>query len=140
MTVREPRSTENDLRLLKPRLAYLVKMERPFRHSEDDDLIDGVYIDHNGDPVGLVVFADGCGAGPDQFLIVTVRDVGAVHAEGALDSDHRISSYEPVSALVYDPEDTLPRGVERNGDRWDTGSEVIYTFECDEDAILAQSA
>lgn len=122
----------------RPRLAYLVRMSRPFRHEEDTDLIDGLYVDHEGEPLGALVLRDRRGDPLDTFLVVAAPGVVAVHAEGAFEADHRVTSYERLAALVYGPEEEPAAGVQRNGDRWDTGDEVVFTFETEDDAVLAQ--
>lgn len=122
----------------RPRIAYLVRMSRSFRHDEDTDLIDGVYVDQEGEPLGAIVLREQRGGPPDTFLVVAAPGVVAVHAEGVFEADHRVTSYERLAAVVYPPEVTAPPGVERDGERWDTGEEVVYTFESDEDALLAQ--
>jgi len=122
----------------RPRTAYLVRMSRPFRHEEDTDLIEGVYSDQEGEPLGAIILREQRGESPDTFLVVTASAVVAVHVEGCFEADHRVTSYERLAAVVYQPEDTPPPGVERDGERWDTGEEVVFTFESDEDALLAQ--
>ena len=58
--------------------------------------------------------------------------------EAALDEDHRVASYEQVVGLLFDPLEPVPPGVDENGERWDNGELVVYTFDSDEEALEAQ--
>jgi hypothetical protein len=114
-------------------------MSRPFRHDIDHDIIDGVYVDQEGGTIGAIILPEERRRErPDTFLVVARPGVVAVHAEGALEADHRTVSYERLAALSYEPDVTPPDGVTREGVRWDAGDAVVFTFETEDEALLAQ--
>jgi hypothetical protein len=119
------------------RILYRVQMERPFRHDEDIDIIEGIYRDPEGEPLGRLIAAE---TPPplDRFVVLPDEDIPLVHVESALEADGRVTSYEQVFGLLYDPSETPAQGVRDTGDRWESGDLVVYTFETDEEALLAQ--
>jgi hypothetical protein len=121
------------------RIAYRVRMARPFRHSQDDDIIDGVYRDSDGGSIGLLIPAEDGDTAPQAFLVVPNEDLPLVHVEAAFENDHRISGYEQVFGLVYDEGEAPAPGVAATGDRWDADV-VVFTFESDEEALTAQES
>jgi hypothetical protein len=122
------------------RIAYRVRMARPFRHSEDNDIIDGVYSDPDGGSIGLLIPVEDGDRAPQEFLVVPNEQIPLVHVEAALENDHRVSGYEQVFGLIYDEGETPAVGVAATGDRWDAGDIVVYTFESDEEALAAQES
>ncbi|GMV84520.1 MAG: hypothetical protein AMXMBFR80_03780 [Dehalococcoidia bacterium] len=120
------------------RILYRALMRRPFRHDLDTDIIDGIYRDTEGEPLGRLIAPDG--PNPlDRFLVLPDEDIPLVHVESALDADTRVGTYEQVFGLLYDPGETPVQGVRETGDRWEGGDLVIYTFETDEEALEAQA-
>lgn len=119
------------------RILYRVLMRRPFRHDLDTDIIDGLYRDTEGAPLGGLVSAE-TPVPPDRFLVLPDEGIPLVHVESALEADSRIEQYEQVFGLLYDPGETPVDGVKEMGDRWESGDMVIYTFETDEEALEAQ--
>lgn len=120
------------------RIMYRALMRRPFRHDLDTDIIDGIYRDPEGDPLGRLIAPDGP-APIDRFLVLPDEDIPLVHVESALEADGRVGAYEQVFGLLYDPSETPVQGVRETGDRWESGDLVIYTFETDEEALEAQA-
>jgi hypothetical protein len=120
------------------RILYRALMRRPFRHDLDTDIIDGIYRDTEGDPLGRLITPDD--PHPlDRFLVLPDEDIPLVHVESALEADTRVGTYEQVFGLLYDPGETPVQGVRETGDRWESGDLVIYTFETDEEALEAQA-
>lgn len=122
------------------RIAYRVTLSRPFRHDSDTDLIDGVYRDQEGDPIGQIMLDDQPDRLLDTLLVIPLENLPLVHVEAALDADHRITGYEQVFALLYLADERALPEVREAGDRWSDGEYVAYTFESDEEALAAQPA
>jgi len=119
------------------RIAYRVEI-RPFRHGRDTDLIEGFYRDREGRTIGQLLLADQQHEPPKVFLVIPDESLPLVHVEASLDADRRVSIYEQVFGLLYEPNEETAPGVRENGDRWEAGDLVVYTFETDEDALTAQ--
>ncbi|MCO5201172.1 MAG: hypothetical protein M9925_05670 [Chloroflexi bacterium] len=119
------------------RILYRALMRRPFRHDLDTDIIDGTYRDTEGEPLGRLIAAE---SPPplDRFVVLPHEQIPLVHVESALEADGRVSGYEQVFGLLYDPAETPSQGVRDTGDRWESGDLVVYTFETDEEALVAQ--
>ncbi len=139
MTEQRPGSMTSDQSRKHRRIAYRVQLNRPFRHSEDTDIIDGVYSDGTNGEVGPILLPSG-DHDRTALLVLPAEDIPLLHVEAAFDSDHRVQAYEQVVGLLYDPGEPVVAGVRENGDRWDAGDLVVYTFETDEDAVEAQGA
>lgn len=119
------------------RIAYRVEI-RPFRHGRDTDLIEGFYRDREGRIIGRLLLADQPHELLEVFLVIPDESLPLVHVEASLDADRRVRSYEQVFGLLYEPSEEPAPGVRENGDRWEAGDLVVYTFETDEDALTAQ--
>ena len=119
------------------RILYRVQMSRPFRHDRDTDIIEGTYRDTEGEPLGRLIATE---TPPplDRFVVLPLEDIPLVHVESALEADGRVTGYEQVFGLLYDPAETPAQGVRDTGDRWESGDLVVYTFETDEEALVAQ--
>lgn len=120
-------SINPDLRisLRHRRVAYRVRMNRPFRHSEDTDVIDGMFQDPEGVPIGPLIVAESLDTPPDTFLVIPDERIPLIHVEAALDQDHRIGNYEQVVGLIYDASEEPAGTVAADGDRWDGGDIVV---------------
>ncbi len=119
------------------RILYRVQMSSPFKHDRDIDIIDGIYADTGGEPLGRLIVPD-TGRTPDAFLVLPHEDIPLVHAEAALEADSRVSGYEQVFGLLYDPGEEPVQGVVDMGERWAAGDLVVYAFETDQEALEAQ--
>ncbi len=119
------------------RILYRVQMSSPFKHGRDTDIIDGVYADTAGEPLGRLIVPD-TGRTPDSFLVLPDEEIPLVHVEAALEADIRVSGYEQLFGLLYDPGERPVEGVAEMGDRWVAGDLVVYPFETDEEALEAQ--
>ncbi len=120
------------------RIAYRGWLSGTFHRDTDSDMIDGEYRDGEGDLVGRLVLEQRRHEEARAFLIIPEETIPLVHVEAALESDHRISNYEQVFALLFGPGESASRTVRETGDRWDDGELVAYTFETDEEALEAQ--
>lgn len=132
-----PGSMTSDESRKHRRVAYRVQLNRPFRHSEDTDIIDGVYNDGTNGGIGPILLPSG-DHDRTALLILPDEEIPLLHVEAAFDADHRIQGYEQVVGLLYDPGEPVAPGVRENGDRWDAGDLVVYSFETDEDAVESQ--
>lgn len=139
MTDPRPGSMTDDMSRKHRRIAYRVQLNRPFRHAEDTDIIDGVYGDGSNGPLGPILLPSG-DHDRTALLILPAEDIPLLHVEAAMDKDHRVESFEQVVGLLYDPGEPVSPGVRDTGDRWDAGDLVVYTFESDEEAVEAQGA
>lgn len=139
MTEPRPGSMTSDESRKHRRIAYRVQLNRPFRHSEDTDIIDGVYSDGTNGALGPILLPSGDHDGR-ALLVLPEEDIPLIHVEAAMDNDHRVDSFEQVFGLLYDPDEPVPGGVGGVGDRWDAGDLIVYTFESDEDAVEAQGS
>jgi len=120
------------------RIAYRASFARPFDHDDDQDLIEGVYRDREGDLVGRAILEQRRHEAPLSFLVIPEEDIPLVHVEASLDSDGRVGSYDQVFALLYRSGEPVARGVREMGERWDDGEFEVYAFESDEEALEAQ--
>lgn len=119
------------------RIVYQAEMRRPFMHSRDLDIIEGQYVDREGDPIGRLLMTEG---GDDNtFLVLPEENIPLVHVEATLEADRRVVSYTQAVGLLYEPEETPVRGVRELGERWEAGDLVVYVFETDDDALAAQA-
>ena len=133
-----PRAKRRTRQRKHRRIAYRVQLNRPFRHNQDTDVIDGLYRDSDGDPIGQLLVAEQPHRKPETFLVIPAESLSLLHVEAALERDHRVKGYEQVFGLLYDPDEEPAAGVRASGDRWESGDLVVYTFETDEDALSAQ--
>jgi hypothetical protein len=117
------------------RIAYRCAFGEPLAHTGAPYLVEGIYRDREGKRIGPVFTNEDP---PEEFLVLPDEEIPLVHVEAALDADHRVASYEQVVGLLFDPQERVPRGVDENGERWDNGELVVYTFESDEEALEAQ--
>lgn len=117
------------------RIAYRCAFGEPLAHTGAPYLVEGVYTDREGDPIGPVFTNEDP---PEEFLVLPDEAIPLVHVEAALDADPRVASYEQVVGLLFDPQEAVPPGIEENGERWENGELVIYTFETDDEALEAQ--
>ncbi|HQW52259.1 MAG TPA: hypothetical protein PL082_09400 [Tepidiformaceae bacterium] len=119
------------------RILYRAELGRPFRHDHDTDILDGIYRDAEGDPLGQLITEEQ--RGPlDTFLVLPDEGIPLVHVEASLEADGRVSAYEQVFGLLYDPGEAPAAGVRETGERWESGDLVVYVFETDEEALEAQ--
>jgi hypothetical protein len=119
------------------RIAYRATFTLPFKH-EDTDLIEGVYRDREGDPLGRAILEQRRHEAPLAFLVLPEEEIPLVHVEATLDADPRIGEYDQVFALLYGADEEPLAGVRDTGERWDDGELVVYAFETDEEALEAQ--
>jgi hypothetical protein len=117
------------------RIAYRCAFTEPSAYSGAPYLVEGVYYDRRGGRIGPVFTNEDP---PEEFLLLPDEELPLMHVETALDLDHRVSSYEQVVGLMFDPHEDVPEGIEENGERWDNGELVVYTFETDDEALEAQ--
>lgn len=119
------------------RIAYRASFARAFNH-EDTDLIEGIYNDREGDPLGRAFLEQRRHEAPQAFLLLPEESVPLVHVEATLEADPRVGSYDRVFSLLYRSEETPVREVREMGERWDDGELLVYAFETDEEALEAQ--
>ncbi len=119
------------------RMGYVVTLRRAFRPEDDTDLAEGLYRGPGGDALGQVFLR--ANRSGETFLLLTEESMPLVHAEAALEADHRVDSYEQAVALVYEVGEMAPEGVIEEGERWSDGDAVVFIFGTDEDALAAQS-
>lgn len=117
------------------RIAYRAEFREPAAHTGAPYLVEGLYRDPEGEPIGPVFVHEDP---PEDFLVLPDEGIPLVHVEAALEADHRLASYEQLVGLIFDPQEPVPPGVAENGERWDNGELVVYTFESDEEALEAQ--
>ena len=118
-------------------MVYQVEMRRPFIHSRDGDIIEGQYVDGEGEPIGPLLTTE---RGDDnRFLVLPEESVPLMHVEATLEADRRVAGYTQGVGLLYDPGETPIGGVREMGERWEAGDLVVYVFETDDDALTAQA-
>ncbi len=117
------------------RIAYRCELNEPLQHTGAPYLIEGLYRDREGAPIGPVFTNEDP---PEAFLVLPDEAIPLVHVEANLDADPRVSAYEQVVGLLYDPQERVPAGVAESGERWENGELVVYTFESDDEALDAQ--
>ncbi|MEP7216302.1 MAG: hypothetical protein ABI782_08615 [Anaerolineaceae bacterium] len=118
-------------------LGFLVDLARPLHH-QDDDLVGGRFLDANGDFVGEVLL-EGRNP-PRRFLLVVEDDMPAMHVEAVLENDHRVAGAARCAVLRYGESATVPAGVSRDGDLWDSGAYKAFAFGSEEEARTAEAA
>lgn len=118
------------------RIAYRVTFGEPSRHRRPPDMMEGLYRDREGDVLGRILVQEDP---PEGFLVLPLEEIPLVHVEAQLEGDKRLSGYEQVFALLYEPSEEPAAGVAENGERWESGDLVVYAFETDDEALEAQS-
>jgi hypothetical protein len=117
-------------------IAYRVEFSGPIT-KDSEDLYFGHYADPEGDRLGQMLHRL-----PETThgLLIPDESIPLVHVEAALESDHRVTTYGMVVALVYEAGAKLPPAVVETGDRWDTGGLHIFLFEDDDAAAIARTS
>ncbi len=120
------------------RVAFRLEFSHLLTRERDEDLYFGDYADAKGHRIGQLIHAR---HNPESTHAVLIpdEDVPLMHIESSLDADHAVASYDMVIALVYEPSEKVPSGVDETGDLWDAGPIRVYLFEDDEAAALARS-
>ncbi len=118
-------------------LGFLVELAQPVG-PDDKDLLAGRYVDLNDEPLGDIVLEDRSPV--RRFLLIVSDDVPAMHAEAALENDHRTTARARRAVLRYPTGTAVPAGVVRDGVAWPAGDYVAYTFGSEEEAASAQGA
>ena len=120
------------------RIAYRGSLVTQFQRDADSDQIDGDYRDAEGDLIGRMILEQRRREEAHAFLVIPEEDIPLLHVEAALESDHRVGSYDRVFVLLYRTGETPLEGVSEMGVRWDDGEVVAYAFETDDEALEAQ--
>ena len=116
-------------------LGFLVELAQPVG-PDDKDLLGGRYVDLYDKPLGDIVLEDRSPV--RRLLLIVSDDVAAMHAEAALENDHRATARARRAVLRYPAGTAVPPGVVRDGVAWPAGDYVAYIFGTEEDAASAQ--
>ncbi|MGE0598812.1 MAG: hypothetical protein AB7J35_03170 [Dehalococcoidia bacterium] len=116
-------------------LGFVVELNRPVA-DDDSDLLDGHYLDANGEHLGEIILESR--RPPRRFLLVVEDEEVAVHVEATLESDHRTDSRARRAVLRYPTGADVPQSVREDGELWKTDEEVAFAFASEEQAMLAQ--
>ncbi|MGE3074272.1 MAG: hypothetical protein AB7N24_13560 [Dehalococcoidia bacterium] len=116
-------------------LGFVVELNRPVV-DDDNDLLEGQYLDANGEHLGEVVLESR--RPPRRFLLVVEDEEVAVHVEATLERDHRTDARARRAVLRYPTGAVVPAEVRTEGEAWKTDDETAFAFSSEEQAMLAQ--